>query len=237
MTWWPFLMRRARVPLCGPMGPRGSTATTGSDARGQEFFYASGHALNVALRLPGRTQTNQRAELFAVVVAVERDLRRLDIRSDSKYVVDGANELLNGGTVAKTRDHRDLWSRLRTALRSAGRGTVSVSWVKGHAKQVDVVRGRITQADLVGNHGADALAVAGAFQHMVPGQVAQEALRRQTLAIATHRMMVRIIAERQNAENFLGLSHDDPDEGESLADVFRLETFGSSCLPSEADPG
>ena len=57
-------------------------------------------------------------------------------------------------------DHEDFWNMLADEIRSRPT-TVKVSWVKGHAKQIDIDRGRTTHEDKHGNDGADALAVAG----------------------------------------------------------------------------
>ena len=53
---------------------------------GSGIFYGAGHALNWSGMLPGLVQTNQRAELFAVLCACLRDPRPLDIRTDSEWV-------------------------------------------------------------------------------------------------------------------------------------------------------
>ena len=60
---------------------------------GYGMFWGRAHPFNTGLPLPGRIQTNQRAELMAAVAALELDLRPLEIRSDSKYVVNGAMKL------------------------------------------------------------------------------------------------------------------------------------------------
>ena len=43
-------------------------------------------------------------------------------------------------------DHADLWNSLGDDLRSRAMAVV-VSWVKGHAKQIDIDRGRTTKED------------------------------------------------------------------------------------------
>ena len=58
---------------------------------GAGIFYGINHPMNLALPLPGKMQTNQRAELYAVIKAIERESRKLEIRSDSEYVVRGMN--------------------------------------------------------------------------------------------------------------------------------------------------
>ena len=52
--------------------------------------------MDLSVILPGRVQSNQRAELLAVVLTCLRYPRPLDIRSDSEYVCKGARVLLLG---------------------------------------------------------------------------------------------------------------------------------------------
>eukprot|EP00973_Karenia_brevis_P028931 3990523-Karenia_brevis.AAC.1 len=56
---------------------------------GYGAFWAIGHPHNFALPVEGDIQTNQRAELLAVLAVLEREGRPLEIRTDSKYVYDG----------------------------------------------------------------------------------------------------------------------------------------------------
>ena len=44
----------------------------------------------IAVPLQGDVQTNQKAELTAVVLVLQAESRLVEIRSDSKYVVGGA---------------------------------------------------------------------------------------------------------------------------------------------------
>ena len=55
----------------------------------------------------------------------------------------------------------DVGNLLANELRSRV-SSVRVCWVKGRAKQIDVVRGLTTKENMDGNDGADKLAVAGA---------------------------------------------------------------------------
>ena len=89
--------------------------------------------------LPGLVQTNQRAELLAVVLACLRDPRQLDIRTDSRYVYEGFVSWKSWANSGWVGDHCDLWNLLGGELRSRST-SVLVSWVKGHAKQFDVDR-------------------------------------------------------------------------------------------------
>ena len=69
---------------------------------------------------------------------------------------------------------------------------MQVSWVKGHAKQVDIDRGRTTEEDKEGNDGADALAVAGSKLHVVHSEVLEAARTRKQFAICVQQMTVAV---------------------------------------------
>ena len=69
---------------------------------------------------------------------------------------------------------------------------------KGHATAIDVVRGRITSEDKLGNYGADKLAVAGAATHRVLSEVVVAAAERRRIAMQTHKMMIAILIARQS---------------------------------------
>jgi len=52
-------------------------------------FWSKGHPFNVSQALQGDIQTNNRAELMAVVQAMELELRPIEVRTDSAYVYNG----------------------------------------------------------------------------------------------------------------------------------------------------
>ena len=67
----------------------------------------------------------------------------------------------------------------------------------GHAKRLDVLRGRTTQEDKQGNDGADAFAVSGAASHAVPADIIERATHRKYVAKNVHGMMLDIVRARQ----------------------------------------
>ena len=166
---------------------------------GSGIFYGVGHPMNASVMLPGLVQSNQRAELLAVVLSCLRDPRPLDIRTDSEYVCKGANAWMTWCDCGWPHDHADLWNTFAREMRS--RATrVCVSWVKGHARRVDVERGRATEEDKIGNDGADALAVAGAALHTVPVEVVGSARQRRQCATSVHKMILAVLQARLRAE-------------------------------------
>ena len=129
---------------------------------GYGAFWGVGHPANISRPLPGWAQTNQRAELSAVVSAMRVDSRRLHICTDSMYVVNGAARHHIWGARGGWRgDNRDLWEAFSSEMKRTP-DRVQITHVKGHATWQDVERGRTTMFDKLGNDGADALAVAGA---------------------------------------------------------------------------
>ena len=72
---------------------------------------------NVSAPLGGNEQTNSRAELSAVIRVLELDLRNVEIRTDSTYVVNGIQKLglwrrRNFWTNRREIKNADLWRKL-----------------------------------------------------------------------------------------------------------------------------
>jgi len=128
---------------------------------GVGVFFGYGDSRNISEPLPGAVQTNQRAEMLAVVRALEvvnvrKDNTPLVIKSDSNYTVKGHREWLpnwkrNGWKTSTKSDvkNADLWRRLDSEIiKARTRRNVTLQWVRGHAGEE-------------GNEAADRLAVAG----------------------------------------------------------------------------
>jgi len=179
------------------------------------IYYGECHDMNLGALLPGLQQTNQRAELLAVVVACLRDPRPLDIRSDSDYVCTGLGTWRSWVHAGWSGDHADLWDALAAELLSRS-SPVQVMWVKGHAKPIDILRGRTTEEDKRGNDGADALAVAGAKMHPISSEVLEAAVQRREYAVQVQSMMVTVLEARFEAED-------------GIANVSRNADRGSEC--------
>ena len=178
--------------------------------------------MNLSTRLPGRLQGNQRAELLAVLLACLRDPRPLDIRTDSEYVCNGVASLRSWQSYGWNHDHADVWNRLALALQSRATD-VSVSWVKGHAKSIDVERGRTTREDKIGNDGADLLAVAGAAMHVVDAEVVAAASLRKRNAIHVQQMMVAILKARLVLESQTNQA-ECPQRGSEMGDCIGIDS-------------
>ena len=180
-------------------------------------------------------QSNQRAELLAVVVACMRDPRPLDIRTDSEYVCNGFDALSSWKESGWKGDHADLWNLLASALHSRV-SEVCVSWVKGHAKRVDIARGRTTEEDKKGNDGADALAVAGARTHRVPEDILLRACERKQVAKCVQKYMVAVLKARLHAEAIaVDLISDSTDTCAVLRARLHAEAIAVDLIPDSTD--
>ena len=133
-------------------------------------YFGPNSPLNISEHLPGIAQTNQRAELCAVIRALEiMRNKNLIIVSDSNYVIKGATEWMenwkkNGWKNSKNEPvaNKDLWIKLELLLQGCDGTCVGIctkkcnnikrvvrfKWVKGHSLEP-------------GNIEADKLAVAG----------------------------------------------------------------------------
>lgn len=125
----------------------------------------------VSKPLSGIEQTAQRAELRAVLAALSIENRPLHIKSNSKYVVDGLQNILTGTPLPVDGENLDLWKQVAELI-SRRCHPVRISWVKGHATDMDVHKGISTFSDQIGNDAADKAAVSGTAQHSCPPELA-----------------------------------------------------------------
>ena len=178
------------------------------------IFFGQEHPSNFSCKLPGREQSNNRAELLAVILAMLNHGNDLEVRSDSQYVVDGFNVLQQNGALPSKLDNKDLWDFAKFLLNSRN-APLRIVKVLGHAKAEDVRRGRTSQQDKDGNDEADKLAVAGAALHAVEEDVAISAAWRAATAKATQSMMLKVLEARSQMEQHMS----------------------NLSVPSDADPG
>ena len=195
---------------------------------GAGVYYGRSHPNNIAFALPGECQTNQRAELFAVILALSREDRALEVRTDSKWVFEGASAWETWRHSGWVGDHCDLWHEL-SSLMQVRISSLRFTKVKGHAEQHDVDNGHARQIDKDGNDGADAVAVRGARHHAAPEQLSLAAAKRKSCAMAVHKMMLRILHARRAAEASLGLEgYDAFEQGDRGSEADATDLLGAS---------
>jgi ribonuclease HI len=193
-TWW-----------CNTDGAASDNQSRTVRKAGAGVYFSHCNPRNLSLALPGRVQTNQRAELYAALRVLQMCLHKVEIRTDSKYVLDGATKYRHTWRTRGWRSRRgsdlrnqDLWTELDSLLETRPAWAVRFIKVKGHSTWDDVASGGVSAVDKIGNDAADALAVAGARLHSLPVESDHlEAKWRMLVTRDVQRMMVEILADRQ----------------------------------------
>eukprot|EP00973_Karenia_brevis_P090737 12404021-Karenia_brevis.AAC.1 len=202
---------------------------------GSGVFWAEGHPKNIACKLLGPVQSNQRAELQACILAVQSESRRMEIRTDSQYVYDG---------VAKSRqrirrrrwqhiDNGDLWKELDKLLMERAMEEVMFTKIKGHAKFWHIKQGLTTMQNKIGNDWADSLARQGAREHEINKNEVCRLLEAKRLAIDVQNMMIDIVLARSQ-----GQTMDDVEDTDAGSEVVSVSSDDDIItISSESDSG
>ena len=174
---------------------------------GSGAYWGEQHPANFSVPLAGWSQTNQRAELYAVLRVLLTDARPVHIYSDSQYVLNGiARHHIWRGRGWKG-DNSDLWERLSNVLTVRGQ-TLSFSKVKAHCTWTDVERGAISMFCKIGNAKADMLAVEASLEHDFHPAIVSAAAKTQEHTVALHKEMVAILEEWSMAVQELDFLYD-----------------------------
>ncbi|KAG8945980.1 hypothetical protein FRC04_012098 [Tulasnella sp. 424] len=143
-------------------------------------WYGDNDPRNVSERCPG-TQTNNRAELIAIIRCLETDLepdQGLQIKSDSKYAMDCVTKWMPGWERNgwRTKDKKDVSNKAviqhLARLLDERPGPVRFEYVKGHSGEK-------------GNDGADELAGYGASLPATPEREWNTSSAQKDAAITT----------------------------------------------------
>ena len=162
-------------------------------------FFSINDGRNCSFTLPGRAQTNNRAELFAVIAAMNIHDGNLEIKSDSEYVVRTATSRTRGETQQCNDENADLWKEFETVWRLDDTRRLKFVWVKGHATKIHIDRQITTSLNKGGNHAADALTSAAAAHHVAPQTLREAAYERQRTALITHSFASELLFKRRAA--------------------------------------
>eukprot|EP00972_Heterocapsa_arctica_P092325 13614938-Heterocapsa_arctica.AAC.1 len=107
-------------------------------------------SMSVVLCLEKNKQGSYRAEVRALVAALETSEETIDIITDNQYVRDTAQYLAAGGIVHKG-EHSDLWTRIKIHTAKLGH----IRWVKVHLKEEKASAAGVSYDDWFGNKQAD----------------------------------------------------------------------------------
>ncbi|OBZ91855.1 Ribonuclease H1 [Choanephora cucurbitarum] len=128
----------------------------GNARAGYGVYWGKNDPRNASVRLPGKRQTNQRAEASAVIHALESSMNEtdtLEIMTDSQYVINAVTTWSKAwvekgwkGTNGKEIQNRDLFEKILRLIKNR-KGEVKLTYVPGHQ-------------GVPGNEEADRLAVA-----------------------------------------------------------------------------
>ncbi len=200
---------------------------------GWSVFVSEGHPWNSSGHLPGQLQSSYRAELAAAMNAIITIPRPIHILSDCQGIVDGVQEIIDGGKPEKG-DCEDLWRKVKDAITARPRDDVAISWIKSHiphqvAAEVELAGGFIRE-DIAANDWADELAKKGAATHHVPRINYQAADDRAVVAQVVQRMQVNVWAE------FLQLVEEAQEEDDtSRDDQCAMHELDALCPHADAD--
>ena len=112
--------------------------------------------------LGGIVQSVNRAELTAVIATLRwSNLYRCNICiwTDSQYVSDGTNALLQDPAATTPTENADLWTRVANLIQIAGPGSILVRWIPSHLNEA-ACESPFEERAARGNNQADGPAVA-----------------------------------------------------------------------------
>ncbi len=127
---------------------------------GAGVFWGREHPLNTAINQGGQAHTSPRAELLAIVIAIEQSRWPIHIYSDNFGFVVATQKLLSGEPTNALKDNFDVWARIKRRL-NANRKHIRITWNKGHSTEADITKGNSSIAHHKGTNAADELANAG----------------------------------------------------------------------------
>ena len=156
----------------GEIARDGGCVDTHGGRAGWGLAFGSAKGQTMAGPLPGPWQTAQRAEVYAVLMAITMFTGPVSIITDSRYVHDRLARLLKGERPKGA--HEDLWNRITSLLERVS----GVSWVKAHLSQGEATRMGISEGHWRLNQLADLAASEGITMHQEdPGYWALHAFR------------------------------------------------------------
>ena len=132
------------------------------------------HPDNCSSPLPGPAQTSYRAEVYAVLHVVRTAKQKLLIHTDCLNVAKTLNTYLQQGSAdTNAQAEADLWTQFFKHIDTTAQNLIQIKWIPSHldekskaaTKLKHIQAGDVTEEDILGNVGADALANHGREQH------------------------------------------------------------------------
>eukprot|EP00972_Heterocapsa_arctica_P015314 2256240-Heterocapsa_arctica.AAC.1 len=118
------------------------------------------------------SQSSDRAEVRALVAALEKTEDEIYVITDNQYVRDTAQYIASGGNLHKGK-HYDLWSRIESHIHKMK----NIRWVKAHLKKENAAKAGVNFEDWSGSNEADIQAKEGAATN---GYTENESLKSKT---------------------------------------------------------
>ncbi|CAI2172721.1 5953_t:CDS:2 [Funneliformis geosporum] len=183
----------------------GSARSNGKDGAraGVGVYWGENDTRNVSERLPGPRQTNNRAEIMAVIRALETcpdNNVPLEIRTDSKYTINAYTSWIprwekNKWKSSKNKDveNQGLFQRL-IKLTRARNADVTITYVPGHAGVYE-------------NEEADRLANLGAMMDAVDDHYDYGEGNKEKLKVSAEDDVDEILLNEFDYKNVPGFSH------------------------------
>ena len=164
---------------------------------GAGVFWGLDHPLNIQLAQGGQAHTSPRAELLAIVIAIEQARWPIHIFSDNQGFVRATQRLLKGEPTNALKDNHDLWGRISRRLHP-NQKHIQITWIKGHAEDKHIIEGSSSIAHKYGNDAADLLANAGSKKIELPPLLHKGHELKTQVVIAIQAMFLACYTRRQN---------------------------------------
>jgi ribonuclease HI len=186
-----------------PLDPLLARAAWGLHIQGNGVMQSSDLAGPV-----GGAQTAQRAEVAAALAAIRAVNERVELISDSRWVVRGIATIAAGASPCEWK-HADLWAQLEAAVRQ---GRIIARWTPAHKTAGEYAERGLQEIDRLGNSAADANANAAASARLPPQNIIDRRAER-----------LRSLAEAQRVIAFTELAALKANHGNGSAGTPRVK--------------
>ena len=200
-------------------------------------YPCAGH-LSRAGRVYGPVQTSTRAELRAIADVLVGAQVPTTVVSDCLYVVNACQALLCGGEVAPDWPDIDLWHIVQGCIRARPSHAFQCRWMPSHLKDDEGKRrkyadmlacGDLSEADIVANDAADALALQGSDLHKLPPGVMWALVDARHVTMMTQGLILGIWKRFEAPDEAAALYPDDDFEMHELERVMHEQRYAEDA--------